>query len=187
MKGALDFNTEAFPLVTQIEMWKCSRSAPEVRPGRHPVPAAAGFSQLSRFWWDEPLQANSPGEAGSAEPSHSPAAAGHDRAWDTTSQLTQHQPYLKVGATKLKILHLEQEGCCMISFFEAILQLATTTSWLYDIWTQLQNQQGNKITVCIAVSRVRWGLWHHGQSSEIQTLSEKYLIKQKEKEKGGYA
>lgn len=127
MKGALDFNTEAFPLITQIEMWKCSRSAPEVRPGRHPVPAAAGFSQLSRFWWDEPLQANSPGEAGSAEPSHSPAAAGHDRAWDTTSQLTQHQPYLKVGATKLKILHLEREGCRMISFlkrsFNWLLQL----------------------------------------------------------------
>lgn len=115
MKCALDFNTEAFPLVTQIEMWKCSHSAPEVRPGRHPVPAAAGFSQLSKFWWDEPLQANSPGEAGSAEPSHSPAAAGHDRAWDTTSQLTQHQPYLKVGATKLKILQLEREGCRIIN------------------------------------------------------------------------
>lgn len=108
MKCALGFNTEAFSMVTQTEMWNCSRQAPEVRPGRHPVPAAAGFSQLSRFWWGEPLQANSPGAAGSAEPSHSPAAAGHDRAWDTTSQLTQHQPYLKVGATKLKMLHLER-------------------------------------------------------------------------------
>lgn len=96
-----------FPLVTQIELFNCSCCTPEARPGRHPEPAAAGFSQLSRFWWDGPSQANSREEADSAEPSHSPAAAGHDRAWGGggrggASQLTQHQPYLKVSTTKLQ-------------------------------------------------------------------------------------
>lgn len=142
MKCVLNFDTEAFQFVMQIEMWNCSHSAPEVRPGRHPVPAAVGSSQLSRFWWGAPLQANSPGEAGSAEPSRSPAAVGHDRAWEegTTSQLTQHQPYLKVRATKLRCLHLERDGCRTISFVKRPF------GWLRQLYGFKASERGCKIS-----------------------------------------
>lgn len=58
--------------------------APEARPGPHPAQAAAGFSQLSRFWWAGPSPASSPEGADSTVSSHSPIAAACDKVWNIT-------------------------------------------------------------------------------------------------------